>query len=274
MRNDKMPLISSRCWRLAAGTAAGVFVAGLAAGAEADRLPSLKVGSEVYSNVIVTSISATDIYFDHAQGVGNAKLKNLDPSLQKRFKYDAAKAGEVEKSQREANARFRVETVNRSGAAPQAPKVEISSDDGDPVVDKLFANSFRGARPPQIVVERWLTPSPTVDHKFVLVVFWSTWAEACRDALPHLNELQNKFKDRLVVMGISDEPIEAMKPLGSAKIDFYFGTDPQRRTLTSLGVTGIPHSILIDPKGTVRFEGVPVYLEEKDLAKLMEKYAE
>jgi len=39
----------------------------------------LKVGGdEVYSNVTVTSVSVTDIYFTHANGIGNAK--NQGPS--------------------------------------------------------------------------------------------------------------------------------------------------------------------------------------------------
>ena len=64
-----------------------------------DFLPTLKVGSEVYTNVTVTSVTATDIYFRHAQGMGNAKLKNLGADEQKRFRFDAAKSREVEQQQ-------------------------------------------------------------------------------------------------------------------------------------------------------------------------------
>jgi hypothetical protein len=58
-----------------------------------EKLPALKVGSDVYSNVTVTSVTVKDIYFTSDQGLGNAKLKDLDPALQKHFHYDAAKAG-------------------------------------------------------------------------------------------------------------------------------------------------------------------------------------
>ena len=58
-----------------------------------EQFPVLKVGGdEVYSNVTVTSVSATDIYFTHANGIGNAKIKNLDPALQQHFHFDPAKA--------------------------------------------------------------------------------------------------------------------------------------------------------------------------------------
>ncbi|MDB6121822.1 MAG: hypothetical protein JWQ71_815 [Pedosphaera sp.] len=56
-----------------------------------EKLPMLKVGSEVYSNVTVTSVTAKDIYFTYPKGMGNAKLKNLEPAMQKHFNYDPAK---------------------------------------------------------------------------------------------------------------------------------------------------------------------------------------
>lgn len=52
---------------------------GLALSAQADEhLDGLKVGSNTYSNVTVTTVSTTDIFFTHARGLGNAKLKDLD----------------------------------------------------------------------------------------------------------------------------------------------------------------------------------------------------
>jgi hypothetical protein len=58
-----------------------------------EQFPVLKVaGQEVYSNVTVTSVSATDIYFTHANGLGNAKIRDLDPALQQHFHFDPAKA--------------------------------------------------------------------------------------------------------------------------------------------------------------------------------------
>jgi hypothetical protein len=57
-----------------------------------EKLPVLKVGSETYSNVTVTEVTATDIYLISDRGLANAKLKDLDPALQKHFHYDPAAA--------------------------------------------------------------------------------------------------------------------------------------------------------------------------------------
>ena len=138
---------------------------------------------------------------------------------------------------------------------------------------KLYAHSFRGQRPPKIIVEQWLTPAPEVKGKFVLLDFWATWCEPCRQTIPHLNALQAKFRDRLVVLGLSDEAPENMSKMTSPRVDYYVGTDPQARTRAAVEVQGIPHAMLIDPEGIVRFEGQPVYLEEQGLERLMTKYS-
>jgi len=248
----------------------------LAAG---DFLPTLKVGSEVYSNVTVTSFTATDIYFKHAQGLGNAKLKNLAPEEQKHFRFDATKSHAVELQQAVASQRYLQELAARKPAPkPIAPTDNdsvppVTDDHGDPVVTKLHAHSFRGQRPPPIIVDQWLTPAPVETGKFVLVDFWATWCGPCRLAIPHLNALQAKFKDRLVVIGLSNESPEDIRKAALPPVNYYVGTDPQARTRAAVEVTGIPHAILMDPGGVVRFEGQPIYLDAAALERLMAKYS-
>src|SRR5262249_21460 len=61
------------------------------------------------------SVTPTDIYFTYDHGMGNVKLKNLDPELQKKFHFDPAKAQEREKEQRQATAKFSAwQTANQS----------------------------------------------------------------------------------------------------------------------------------------------------------------
>jgi thiol-disulfide isomerase/thioredoxin len=88
------------------------------AGAD-EKLPELKVGINTYSNVTVTTVTATDIYFTHAGGMGNAKLKQLSPDLQKRFGYDAQQAAAVEQKRTAANAQYRAQAV-KNVPAPRA----------------------------------------------------------------------------------------------------------------------------------------------------------
>jgi cytochrome c biogenesis protein CcmG/thiol:disulfide interchange protein DsbE len=255
---------------------ASLFLSVLAPGAE-ETFPILKVGNEVYSNVTVTAVTPTDVYISYAGGMDNLKLKDLDPGLQKHFGYDRVKAGATERLQREGNAQFSAEISKKKAAAPSRPVAEVETprppdDVGDIVVPKLYAKSFRGRFAPQLIVEQWLTPAPETTGKFVLIDFWATWCGPCRQSIPHLNDLQAKFKDRLVVIGLTDESPEKVRGMTSPQMNYSVGTDRQKQTSRLVEVKGIPHAMLIDPRGIVRFEGMPGYLTESGLERLLSKY--
>ena len=257
--------------------AVGWFAAALTVCAD-EKLPTLKAGSEVYSNVTVWRVTATDLYFVHAQGMSNAKLKSLDPEMQRHFHFDPAKAENTEKNRIEANARYRAEAAAREGAAAKSPPMEDESrqealEEGDMVVPKLHAKSFMGQPAPRFVVEKWLAGPPNPAGKFVLIDFWATWCRPCRESIPHLKALHAKFKDRLVIIGLSNETEAAVRKMTSPHIDYFVAIDTQERMKRAVEVRGIQHAMLIDPQGIVRFEGHPGYLQEKGLERLLAKYS-
>ena len=122
---------------------------------------------------------------------------------------------------------------------------------------QLWAKSFLGHKAPQFVVEKWLTAAPTTEGKFVLIDFWATWCRPCRNAIPELNEIQRRFGDKICVIGISDEPEGAVRAMSSPRIEYAVAIDTKRRMYSELEITGIPHVLLIDTKGVVRWEGFP-----------------
>jgi len=87
-----------------------------------EKLPVLNAGSEVYSNVTVTTVTATDIYFTYAGGMANVKLSKLDPALQKHFGYNPTKAGEVEQKQAAANTQYHIQVINQPASRSPADK--------------------------------------------------------------------------------------------------------------------------------------------------------
>ena len=91
-----------------------------------EKLPVLKAGSEVYSNVTVTTVTATDIYFTYAGGMGNAKLKQLSPALQKHFGYNPTKASEVEQKQAAANTQYHNQVVNQPASATPGDEAQTA----------------------------------------------------------------------------------------------------------------------------------------------------
>src|SRR6185436_5300035 len=96
--------------------------------------PFLKTPTQTYSNVTVLSLTTTDVNFTHAQGIANAKLKDLEPELQKRFSYNPTKAGEAATKQAAASAEYARQaaaqkatpkTAKAESPAAEAPDVEI-----------------------------------------------------------------------------------------------------------------------------------------------------
>ena len=123
---------------------------------------------------------------------------------------------------------------------------------------KIWAKPFLNQKAPELVVEKWLTKEPDRKGKFVLIDFWATWCGPCRKAIPELNTLHKKFGDKLVVIGVSDEKEAKVKAMSDPKIEYFSAIDTRARTKKAVGVTGIPHVLIIDPQGIVRWEGLNI----------------
>ncbi len=136
---------------------------------------------------------------------------------------------------------------------------EISDDPSTLEEEKrLWANSIIWQKAPELIVEKWLTDAPDTAGKYVLIEFWATWCPPCRRSLTFLNTFHEKYKDELIVIGISDEPEADVRKLKDPQISFYSAIDTQARTKKELGVFGIPHVILLEPNGCVVWEGYPL----------------
>lgn len=227
--------------------------------AQADvSLPYLKTPDQVYSNVTVFSVNATDINFKHARGIANAKLKDLEPDLQMRFKFNPGANGIPAKQTAEPKPR---------GNPKPAPTVDEEME-----VPEIHAKAFKGKSAPAFQIEKWITAEPKTSGKFVLVDFWATWCGPCRQSVPHLNNLAEAFSDKLVIVGLSDESQSDITAMKSPKLKYAVATDTKGRMKKALEVKGIPHAIIIDPKGIVRFEGHPGYLTENGVATIIRKF--
>ncbi len=141
---------------------------------------------------------------------------------------------------------------------------------------KIWAKSVLNEKAPTLTVEKWLTEIPDTKGKFVLVDFWATWCPPCRAFIPVLNSISKNHKDKLVVIGISDETAEKVESMQGVKPAYYEAVDTKKTMSNQLAIKGIPHVLLIDPNGIVRWEGFPL-LEDHELTdsvvtSLMQKY--
>jgi Calpain family cysteine protease len=115
---------------------ASLLLAARLTGAQPERLARLEVsnamGSQVYSNVVITSVTATHVYFTHSFGLGSAKLKDLGADLRKHFHFDPIKAEAVQEQQIEANNLFQKEFAEWAARQPRVPETCRTEEDNRP----------------------------------------------------------------------------------------------------------------------------------------------
>ncbi|MCL2624606.1 MAG: TlpA family protein disulfide reductase [Planctomycetaceae bacterium] len=127
----------------------------------------------------------------------------------------------------------------------------------------IWADSWLYAEAPEIDIEHWVGEAPEdLAGKYVLIEVWATWCPPCRRSLLYLNYLHEHYGDKLVVIAICETDqaaIEAMEqPLKLGDIKFFHAVDTGRRFANKLGVYGIPHTVILEPKfGAVIWEGFP-----------------
>jgi thiol-disulfide isomerase/thioredoxin len=245
-----------------------------------ETLPVLKAGGEVYSNVTVMSVSATDIYFTSSGGLANAKLKDLDPALQRHFNFNSTNAAAIEQKQKAANAEYHLQVLNQP-----APAV---SPDGEPIPPpgaqiepgtgkQIWAKPLLNQKAPPLYVEKWLTPEPDGRGKFILIDFWTAGSPPSRAVIPLLNSIQHDFAGKVEVISITRESEEIVRQKNDVKIEHHLAVDTKARMEKSIGVTAAPHVIIIDPHGVIRWEGFPLSpgyeLTGKVVADIIKQYS-
>jgi thiol-disulfide isomerase/thioredoxin len=160
-----------------------------------------------------------------------------------------------------------------SGEKPKDKKPEdkaadnkTAASDGypDKPAKKLYAeHDLRDKPAPDFHVEKWLTKEPSRKGKTVLIDFWATWCPPCRELVPELSQWQKTYKDDLVVIGVSDEEPATLEAFIKAQnVDYAIATDTKQKMYKVLGISGIPHVLVISSDGIVRWQGFP--LAEKD----------
>jgi uncharacterized protein (TIGR03435 family) len=107
--------------------------------------------------------------------------------------------------------------------------------------------------------------------KAVVLEFWATWCGGCVAAIPHLNELAKKFKDKPVVfLSVTDEGPDVVQAfLRKRPMGGWVGIDKDDATFRKYGIDGRPRTILIDAQGILRALASPERLDPAMIDRLI-----
>lgn len=143
---------------------------------------------------------------------------------------------------------------------------------------QLYAEQdLRGKPAPKLIVSEWLNgAAPDTKGKVVLLDFWATWCGPCEELVPELNQYKKKFGKDLAIIGITDETAKKVQKFSkTTPIDYDVALAPELEMYKAIGISGIPHCLVISADGIVRWQGFPAMdedeLTEEKLAQIIQE---
>lgn len=131
-----------------------------------------------------------------------------------------------------------------------------------------------GDSPPPLSIAEWVKGKPVdlardARNKVHVVEFWATWCPPCKMSVPLLTKYQLKYAKDLVIVGVTEPDARGNTPDAIRKfvaeqgdnMDYTVAIDTgktARAYLSSTGIVGLPHAIVINRDGKVVWQGNPL----------------
>ena len=142
-----------------------------------------------------------------------------------------------------------------SSAAGQEKKAKI----GDKCLELEFEHHVSG-------------PVPEFKDRVVFIDFWATWCGPCIASMPHVQALEEEFKDEPIqFLLITSEAPEVVEQFVKDKtLPGSVVCDTDRSVFNHFGVAGIPSGAIIGKDNRIAFIGDPREIHEADLRAILE----
>lgn len=94
--------------------------------------------------------------------------------------------------------------------------------------------------------------------KVVIINFWATWCQPCREEMPQLNSLVKEFQDQddVVFLGVSNEDPKLINEFLNQNTFLYQVFLDNGQVASMFDIQSIPTHLVIDKKGRLQFQHV------------------
>jgi thiol-disulfide isomerase/thioredoxin len=194
-------------------------------------------------------------------------------------------ASTTEAQAKEASPSASIQEANNSVPMMQ-PHVGIRPSEGVPMTRMVAGTPAPGAAGPTERVEGW--PSKVGDMAWPLkgitmvkgepvdvtpghiyvIEFWATWCGPCKTSIPHLTEIQHKYKNKVTVIGITKEPVDLARPFVETQgdaMDYRVAADFDGSVyygyMAAFNRGGIPCAFIVNAQGEIAWVGHPMAMD-------------
>jgi thiol-disulfide isomerase/thioredoxin len=134
-------------------------------------------------------------------------------------------------------------------SASETAAVAPATSQGGKIALQFYRNTPAMADVMMTDVDGRSISTASLKGKVVIVNFWATWCPPCRAEIPDLIALQNKYRDQLQIIGISDDddpPATVKKWAVEHRMNYpiVMSTDGLRKVFS--GVAALPTSFIIN----------------------------
>lgn len=156
--------------------------------------------------------------------------------------------------------------------------------DKEVITKVINPDSLLNKPAPELIMDRWCNGDfagiSKSEGKVIILDFWATWCQPCKRMFPALRRLQEKYRERgLVIAGLTkvdaSQSVAAIeKYVKEENFNYLMGISEETFNDLAYGVGAIPHTVLIDKKGIVRKYIVGYHEEEfleQEILKLLEE---
>ncbi len=139
-----------------------------------------------------------------------------------------------------------------------------------------------GDKASELQIKKWMKGGPInlsegLGKNVYVIEFWATWCPPCRRSIPHLTEIQKKYKEQgVIIVGITTEKIKPVRTFINKMgdmMDYAVAIDDNEGTskayMEAFGIDGIPHAFIVDKKGLIVWQGHPMDNMELVLDKVL-----